>query len=212
MSTSKAVIPMSSNAPEITQDDIAPTILPDAYLQSNLAQSLASFHMPRYQDLPSVELYRDQVIGTVEQVLQPLDDCADGDWLTPSMVNNYVKLGLIAPPHKKLYGREQIARLIVICVFKHVLSIHAISSLFHIQRVTYTAETAYDYVARELEGAVRGAFSNEASPAPDSASLVTRESLLVRNAVITFSAKAYLMGYLKYIGYDEHDGGDHRKG
>ena len=211
MSTKKTVIPMSSNAPEITQEDIAPTILPDAYLQSDLAKQLAAFKMPRYQDLPSVELYRDQVIGTVEKTLKPLDDCTEGEWLTPSMVNNYVKAGLIAPPVKKLYGREQIARLLVICVFKQVLSIHAISSLFRIQRVTYTAEMAYDYVAHELEGAIRGVFGDGPSPAPDSATMVTRESLLVRNAVIAFAAKAYLMGYLQFIGYDEEQDGKHGK-
>ena len=83
-----------------------------------------------------------------------------------------------------------------------MLSIQAIATLFKIQRVTYMVDVAFDYVAVELENAVRSAFSIDATPQPDSASHVTRESLLVRNAVTAFAAKAYLLGYLHYIGYE----------
>lgn len=203
MATMKPVIPMNEHERAITQDDIKPTVLPDAFLTSELAQSLSTFTMPRFSDLPTVGLYRDQVIGIVEQVLRPLESCIDGELITPSMINNYVKAGLLPAPVKKLYNREHIARLIVICIFKQVLSIQAIATLFKIQRVTYLVDVAFDYVATELEHAVRHAFSDEEKPLPDSASRVTRESLLVRNAVTAFAAKAYLVGYLHFIGYIE---------
>ncbi len=207
MAVQKKVIPMTNEGSAITQEDVAPTILPDAYLTSSVAHALAGFRLPRYGDLPTVKLYRDQVVSLVEQLLNPLLTCIDGELLTPSMVNNYVKLKLIASPHKKLYGREQIARLIVICVFKQVLSIQAIGTLFRIQRVTYHVDVAYDYVATELENALHTAFSaQDEKPQPDTATLVTRESLLVRSAVTSFAAKAYLVGYLHFIGYKEgHD-------
>ena len=142
------------------------------------------------------------ISSIVEQTLSPLGTCIDGELLTPSMVNNYVKAGLIAAPVKKLYNREHVARLLVICIFKQVLSIQAIATLFKIQRVSYMVDVAFDYVAVELENAVRSAFSIDATPQPDSATHVTRESLLVRNAVTAFAAKAYLLGYLHYIGYE----------
>ena len=203
MAQVKKVIAMTDDGAAITRDDIAPTILPDAYLTSDLARRLAGFHLPRYEDLPSVQLYRDQVIGVVEQALAPFAACIDGDLLTPSMVNNYVKAGLLPSPVKKLYGREHIARLIVICVFKQVLSIQAIAALFRIQKLTYLVDVAFDYVATELENAVHTAFTLDATPIPDTASQVTRESLLVRNAVTAFAAKAYLVGYLRFLGFEE---------
>lgn len=203
MKNHKRVISMIDDGEAITQQDIAPTILPDAYLTSDIAQKLAGFHLPRYAELPTVPLYRDQVIGIVEQALEPFTDCIDGDILTPSMVNNYVKAGLIAAPVKKQYGREHIARLIVICIFKQVLSIQAISALFRIQKLTYLVDIAFDYVATELENAVHSAFSLDATPIPDTATRVTRESLLVRNAVTAFAAKAYLVGYLHFLGFEE---------
>lgn len=202
MTAQKSVIPMNEHGRAITQEDIKPTVLPDAYLTSSIASALVDFRMPRFDDLPTVGLYRDQVIGIVEQTLSPLGTCIDGELLTPSMVNNYVKAGLIAAPVKKLYNREHVARLLVICIFKQVLSIQAIATLFKIQRVSYMVDVAFDYVAVELENAVRSAFSIDATPQPDSATHVTRESLLVRNAVTAFAAKAYLLGYLHYIGYE----------
>lgn len=203
MAANTTVIPMNERGRLITPQDVEPTILPDAYLGSDLATGLSTFSMPRYCDLPAVGLYRDQVVGIVEQVLEPLQSCIDGELLTPSMVNNYVKAGLVGSPNKKLYEREHVARLLVICIFKQVLSMQAIAELFKIQRVTYHVDVAFDYVAVELENAIRSAFSLDERKAPDSATRVTRESLLVRNAVTAFAAKAYLLGYLRFIGYDE---------
>lgn len=205
MKATKPVIPMNEHGRAITREDIAPTVLPDAYLTSSLACQVRELHVPRYRELPTVRLYRDQVIGIVEQALSPLQACIEGELLTPSMVNNYVKAGLVPAPEKKQYGREQVARLIVICVFKQVLSIQATSSLFKIQRLTYNIDVAYDYVARELENALHAAFSLDLLPMADTASRVTRESLLVRNAVIAFATKAHLIGYLRFIGYAEEE-------
>ena len=198
------VIPMSDGSGSISQEDIAPTVLPDDFVRSPMAQRILSFHFPRYNELPTVELYREQVIALVENVFEPLNECSEGPWLTPSMVNNYVKAHLLSAPQKKLYGREQIARLLVICVFKQVLSISAISDLFRIQKMTYMTDVAYDYVATELERALRHFFSSGGDDEwTDTASRVTRESLLVRSAVLAFAAKAHLVGYLDFLGYDD---------
>lgn len=196
------IIPMSDSSQPITAQDVAPTSLPDAFLNSDEAYSATRFKMPRYADLPAVDLYRDQVIAQVEAVLKPLSACSEGPWLTPSMVNNYVKQRLLAPPVKRLYNREQLARLLVICVFKQFLSIDAIRRLFTIQRMTYPVEVAYDYVAVEINHAVSDAFSPTSMAYGDSASRVTRETLLVRSAAAAFASKAFLMSYLSFCGLE----------
>lgn len=187
-----SIIPMADSSKRITVQDVTPTVLPDAFLRSEEASAAARFHMPRYHDLPAVDLYRDQVISQVEAILEPLSACSEGPWLTPSMVNNYVKMRLVDPPARKLYGREQVARLLIICIFKQFLPMEAISRLFKIQRMTYPVETAFDYVAVELNHAVEDAFALGRSPHEDSASAVTRETLLVRSATGAFAAKAFL--------------------
>lgn len=202
MSRSPAVISMSDSGGPIGPEDIAPTVLPDAFLTSDIAQAARTFRLPRYAELPAMPLYRDQVATYVEQLFAPLATCSDGPWITASMVNNYVKHGLIPAPVKKQYGRPQLARLIVICIFKQFLPMAAIERLFSIQRMTYPEATAFDYVAVELEGALRAAFS-QGRQLDDTAHRVTRESLLVRSAVGAFAAKAYLMSYLRFSGLED---------
>lgn len=194
---------MSDDGERITVEDVCPTVLPDDFLESDIARSFQTFRMPRYGELPGVMLYRDQVISFVEQVFAPLGTLSDDPWLTPSMVNNYVKLGLVAHPKKKQYGREQIAELLVICIFKRFLPISAVRSLFQIQRVTYPVDVSYNYVATELEHALQAVFAKGQNMAEDSASFVTRESLLVRSAVSAFASKAYLVSYLAFSGFAE---------
>ena len=51
-------------------------------------------------------------------------------------------------------------------------------ALFNIQRLSYDAPTAFDYVVDQLEASICSAFSVEQTPVPDTAHQVTRESLL----------------------------------
>ena len=192
----KHVIPMSDTSVSISPEDIQPTVLPDAFIRK-----LNTLSLPRYNQLPNVTLYRDQVIEYIELWMEPLSICVEQPVITPSMINNYVKVGLVPAPVKKQYGREQIARLISICIFKQVLPIAAVQALFNIQRLSYDAPTAFDYVIDQLEASIRAAFSIEQVPVPDTAHQVTRESLLVRSAVSSFVSKAYLMSYLKFNGF-----------
>lgn len=202
MKTSRSVIPMADASDRITQDDLIPTSLPDAFLKSDVAVSAEAFHLPFYDELPNVSLYREQVIAYIEKVLDPLSFCIDTPWITPSMVNNYVKAGLVSPPLKKLYGRDQIATLVAVCIFKQVLSIPAIERLLNIQRITYRRDVAYDYLVNEVTNAIRASFSTNNELTEDSAHVVTRESLLVRSAANAFASKVYLMAYLRYTGLE----------
>ena len=52
--------------------------------------------------------------------------------MTKSMVNNYVKVGMIPRPVGKKYDREHLAMLLMICVFKQALSMESISRLLEL--------------------------------------------------------------------------------
>lgn len=89
---------------------------------------ISSPNMPKWQDLPDLDLYMDQVISFMCKHLGIF--CGDaGKLITPSMINNYVKLGVIPPPIKKKYTREHLARLMMICMLKQILPISAVASL-----------------------------------------------------------------------------------
>ena len=91
---------------------------------------LDSYRLPEWDDLPQIDLYLDQVIALVNQYLGFfVYDPTEEKLLTPSMVNNYVKLRLLPPPIRKKYGRRHIALLLMICTFKQSLSMAAMSFL-----------------------------------------------------------------------------------
>ena len=56
---------------------------------------LQHFHCPRYEELPSLALYMDQVLILVNEITAPLRGATD-PVCTATMVNNYVKLKLLA--------------------------------------------------------------------------------------------------------------------
>ena len=91
---------------------------------------LDSYRLPEWDELPQIELYLDQVIALVNNYLGFfVYDPAEEKLLTPSMVNNYVKLRLIPAPVRKKYGRKHIALLLMVCTFKQSLSMAAMSEM-----------------------------------------------------------------------------------
>lgn len=79
--------------------------------------------------LPEIYLYMDQVLTFMNKQLR-LYAREDGEaLLTSSMINNYVKVGVLPRPEQKKYSRDHLAVLLVICMLKQVLSIQDIDSL-----------------------------------------------------------------------------------
>ena len=106
-------------------------------------ESLERFSFPTYSELPGIELYMEQVLTYVNEVLSTLTK-EDQAALTSFMVNNYVKAKIIKEPNKKRYGREQLGYLIAICTLKQILPMTDISFLIEMdERVS--ADKAYLY-------------------------------------------------------------------
>ena len=115
--------------------------------KQKIADSLRQFHLPRYQEIPDSGLYLEQTAKYISGYLSPLEEGC----LTPSMISNYVKKGLIANPVKKQYGRDHIAYLFFIAMAKSVLSLDALTGFIKLQQQTYTLPKAYDYFCDQLE-------------------------------------------------------------
>ncbi len=119
-----------------------------------IAASVQDFRLPRYNEIPNVGLYLEQATKYVCEYLAPLGEFS----LTPSMISNYVKKGLVANPVKKQYSREQIAYLFFIAVAKSVLSLDALTGFIKLQQQTYSLPKAYDYFCEEFENLLQFTF------------------------------------------------------
>lgn len=96
--------------------------------QQEFAGRLKAFRPVDWELIPDLGLYMDQVVTFVERCCHGL--FMDGDRIfTPSMVNNYVKIGLVDRPVAKKYGREQLAQLLMICVLKQSISAENMKTL-----------------------------------------------------------------------------------
>lgn len=78
--------------------------------------------------LPELDLYMDQVITLMDKQLVPFM-LEDDKLLTPSMINNYVKDGVLPRPVRKKYSREHLAMLMMICLLKPVISLPDIRAM-----------------------------------------------------------------------------------
>ncbi|RGD74650.1 DUF1836 domain-containing protein [Anaerofustis stercorihominis] len=164
---------------------------------SKYTKEILEFHFPRYEELPNIELYMDQVISLIENTLKVFNSSEKEKIITSSMVNNYVKQGLVSPPVKKKYTKNHIAYIIVVCVLKQILSISEICDLIKIQIDTYPIEEAYDYFAQWIEKALKIAFTDEKDKLKENDS-TKYEARIVRLATKSFANKIYLQKYLAY--------------
>ena len=127
-----------------------------------ILEEIQAFRMPRYEELPRMKLYLEQIIEEVVYILRPIfGDNREERWITRTMVGNYVKQGLIPRPEGKKYTKEHIAYLIYISIAKQVLSIEEIRRLVEIQRAAYPIQLAYDYLCSEFENALRVIFQRK---------------------------------------------------
>ncbi len=78
---------------------------------NSFCQQMIAYRLPRWEELPAFDIYMDQMITLVKQYVKDLFD-EDDVIITNSMINNYVKMGMIPKPVKKRYNRVHIAYLL----------------------------------------------------------------------------------------------------
>nr|WP_319488462.1 DUF1836 domain-containing protein [uncultured Caproiciproducens sp.] len=93
------------------------------------AEEIKKYSAVDWDRLPEIYLYMDQVLTYMNKQLRLFERNESTSLLTSSMINNYVKDGVLPRPEQKKYAREHLALLMVICMLKQVLSIQDISSL-----------------------------------------------------------------------------------
>ena len=91
---------------------------------------LNNYKLPAWKELPDIGLYMDQVIALLGQYLDfiPIEDSKDKP-VTPTTINNYVRLKVMPAPEKRKYYRVHIAFLIMIFTLKQGISINGLQQL-----------------------------------------------------------------------------------
>lgn len=150
---------------------------------------IMKIHIPRWNELPEIDLYLDQVVGYLEKYLEQYNVNKDDKIITKTMINNYVKLGIMPAPEKKKYKREHIAYLIVICVLKQVYSISDIGKLISLTIQYFEISKAYNRFCANLEISIKNVFSRKEFPNTEK---MTEEQYLLKNVVESIADKLYV--------------------
>ena len=152
-------------------------------------EQLIKIHIPRWNELPDLDLYLDQVVNYLERVLGQYTTNKEDKIITKTMINNYVKQGIIPAPEKKKYNRAHIAYLIVICVLKQVFSISDIGKLITLTIQYFEISKAYNRFCANLEVSVKNVFSRKEIR---NAEKMTEEQYLLKNVVQAVADKLYV--------------------
>lgn len=152
------------------------------------AEKASEFKLPRWEQIPSLGLYMDQVVTVTEKMLAPVLGFNGEAFITSSMINNYVKLGMMQKPDKKKYSREHIACILVITILKQSLAISDIRLGMDAILKQINTENAYnsfcDYVEYAIKTVALSVISSDASAYIDF-------KFNIGNAMITMAACSF---------------------
>lgn len=96
-------------------------------------ENFMCFKNPDYDKIPEIALYMDQLLEYLDHALDAIKRTPKDSIYTKTMINNYVKAGLISSPDKKKYTKNSLVDLIAFYHLKQTFSIqdaHAILSIY----------------------------------------------------------------------------------
>lgn len=154
-----------------------------------------TFHLPRWEELPTFPLYIDQVVNYIENNLQILS-FNNEKIITSSMINNYVKHGIVKPPIKKKYERIHLAYFIVVCILKKSYSLDEISKLIQVQINDFPTDQSYNYFCEEIEACVTSLLNKKEVVHIPSLSDNKEIVYLLHSTVLSVTHKIYVQYFL----------------
>ena len=158
-------------------------------MQEKEPEIITKIHIPRWNELPDIDLYLDQVVNYIEKYIGQYNVNKEDKIITKTMINNYVKHGIMPAPEKKKYSKSHIAYLIVICVLKQVYSISDIGKLISLTIQYFELSKAYNRFCANLEVSIKNVFTRKEFP---NVERMTEEQYLLKNVVQAVADKLYV--------------------
>ena len=122
------------------------------------SMTMSEVKLTLWDNLPDFAIYCDQMLQIVTDEISFMQ-IGDEKLITKSMVNNYVKWGMMPKPVKKKYEKTHIAYVIVITILKQILPISKIKDGIQLQVALQGNEkTAYDSFCEAFEESMRKVF------------------------------------------------------
>ena len=147
--------------------------------------------IPRWEQLPSVDLYMDQVIAFINSGMGRFFTHIGCQPMTKSMINNYVKAKIIVPPVNKKYDRVSLAMIIVVYLLKTCFSTEEVAQLIKMGQALPDNAVTYDRFCDSVESALYSVFSGHIH-IEDINRKGRERRYLMDNFALAFACKAYV--------------------
>lgn len=126
-------------------------------------KDVAAYRAPRWNSMPDIDLYMDQVLVVLDKYLSIFKENDDEKIVTSAMINNYVKQKITPAPVNKKYTRYHIAFIYVVCVLKNYISLSdTCNGINVLLKGRHTAE-AFDMFCEEFDSALDEAFNGKSA-------------------------------------------------
>ena len=174
---------------------------------TEICEKLASHRLPRWEALPDIELYMDQVVAVMEKALSIYNtESEDNRIITPSIINNYVKLKIIPAPVKKRYNKEHLAYLVMICILKQTLAISSIVKMINLQLQKKSVKQLYNEFCTIYENVIpfvsmedtRDADITDSAELPEDSDDIN--AFILKSAILSTAGKFICEGVLALTG------------
>ncbi len=160
--------------------------------RNEILEEVKNWRLLRWDELPNFEIYNDQLLSIVFDQVKPFLSEKD---ISSSMINNYVKQGLMPKPIKKKYSREHIALLTAISFVKQVFTIEEAGKGVRSFLEGREFSKSYDSFCDIMEGQIRCVFLNEEVK-------LSGESIYLNEAIRSIAGSLYVKDYLRRM-YEE---------
>jgi len=160
--------------------------------------------LPRWEELPDIDLYMDQVLRLTEKHLSVIGIKP----VTAAMINNYVKLKLLPAPIGKKYTRQHVAFIFAIAILKDVFEIIQIREGILVETQILGLKQAYNLFVTEVENAVRMIEhqGQQAQPMALMEGQLDEENRILKLAALSFAAQRYTKVLInQQINGEKHD-------
>lgn len=107
-------------------------------------EDIGSYRCPRWETLPDIELYMDQVMSVLDKHLSLFIGDDPQRAVTPTMINNYVKQKLVRPPKNKKYDKGHIVNFYIITLLKQIMSLGQIRNGIEFVLGSYSPREGYE--------------------------------------------------------------------
>ena len=154
---------------------------------------LNDIYLPMWEEFPDFQVYMDQLVSLGNRYLKDLSDSE----LTPSMINSYVKKGLMQRPEKKKYDASHIAELLVISLLKTIYPLEVVKNCINEILKEQSVEQAYNSFANLFNDTLHNIENSSYNFIDTSNTLKLTEKFAIRAVICKLVSQKLIDSYYK---------------